>query len=149
MIDRPALLTLLVEEGFLASQIDASLAARNLDPLTEAEKAAFGLSVPDTAADLLATETTAPVEPTPVEKPTVQSGAVLGTNPITGEPFTALNNAVVHVVSIVSSVLRQADLKSWEHYKALKAADPSPAGRIAAYQWAFNRLLELGYVPTA
>lgn len=147
---RASIIALMVEEGCSADHIDGVLAQHALDPLTAEEKVTYNLALPDgiTAADVMsAPAPTAQVECS--QDGDIDYGETVTVNPLTGQPFTMLNAQVVQLCSVISYTLRCCDAKSWKKYKEMKAADSTVAGKAKAYAWAWERLLKLGYQPTA
>ena len=156
---RTSLINLMVDEGCDAEKINVFLESKGFAPLSPDEKVKHGFALPDsvTADDLLSAPSSAiPVENAVVKKPAdavassgVDCGAVLTKNPLTGKDFTELNAHVVQIAATISHILRASDPKSWAKYKQMKIADSSIAGKMKAYEWAWNHLLQIGYQPTA
>lgn len=147
---RTSLIALMVEEGCSVEKINEVLAQHSLALLTDEEEVAYNLSLPDgiTVADVMnAPAPTAQVECS--EDGDVDYGDTITVNPLTGQPFTQLNAQVVQLCTVISYTLRCCDAKSWKKYKEMKAAEPSVSGKVKAYAWAWDRLLKLGYQPTA
>lgn len=142
---RDALIAVMSEGGCPLQAINEKLASVGHPIIEQAEAVALKLALPEivSASDLIGK---LPVKVKKKNAPTF--GAVLGKNPITGEDFTQLNLAVVTICANISKILKTADMDAWLEYKALKEPDTAEAKR-KAYKFAFDRLLVLGYVPTA